>query len=144
MSDTHTESKELTRGQLARELDCNAETIRYYEQINLLPPPSRAVNGYRVYGVATVRRLRFLLRARELGFTISELRSMLGLVDGGDYTCGDIRAITIGHLEHVRRKIIDLQRLERTLAGIASKCAGGSVPECPIIDALYEVAAGSV
>jgi MerR family mercuric resistance operon transcriptional regulator len=75
-------------------------------------------------------------RSRELGFSLDEVRGLLRLVDGGKYTCAEIKAITLNHLADVRRKISDLRRLERTLAQVASKCRGGKVPECPVIEAL--------
>ena len=126
----------VTRGALARDLGCNVETIRYYEKIGLLPEPTRSDAGYRLYGNDDRQRLRFILRARELGFTIAELRSLLGLVDGGEYTCGEVHDLMVEHLKSVRQKIADLKRLERTLARISDECSGGAVPECPIIDAL--------
>lgn len=124
----------LQRAELARRTGCNLETIRYYERIGLMPDPPRTAAGYRVYGASHVSRLRFILRARELGFPIEELRSLLSMVDGHDYTCGDIQAMTVAHLKSVRDRIRDLQRLERTLSAIAERCSGDAVPECPIID----------
>jgi len=85
-----------------------------------------------------VSRLRFILRARELGFPIDELRSLLSMVDAHDYTCGDIHAMTVAHLRSVRDRIRDLQRLERTLSAIVDKCTGGAVPECPIINEMLD------
>ena len=126
----------MTRGRLAREAGCNIETIRYYERIGLLPAPSRARNGYRLYGDPTCRRLRFVLRGRELGFSIEELRELLRLVDGGRYSCGDVRDLTLAHAKLIRHKIADLRRLERTLMDIAGRCTGSAVPDCPVINAL--------
>jgi MerR family mercuric resistance operon transcriptional regulator len=128
----------VTRGRLATEAGCNIETIRYYEQIALMPAPKRSGSGYRLYSKPERRRLRFILRGRELGFSIEELRSLLSLVDGGNYTCGDIRDLTLRHLDSVRAKIADLRRLERTLADVSAQCEGGAVPECPVIDALFD------
>ena len=133
MSD-HVFESGLQRAELARRTGCNLETIRYYERIGLMPDPPRTAAGYRVYGAGHVSRLRFILRARELGFPIEELRSLLSMVDEHDYTCGDIHAMTAAHLKSVRDRIRDLQRLERTLSAIADKCSGDAVPECPIID----------
>jgi len=133
MSD-HIFGSGLQRAELARRTGCNLETIRYYERIGLMPDPPRTAAGYRVYGASHVSRLRFILRGRELGFPIEELRGLLSMVDEHDYTCGDIHAMTTAHLKSVRDRIRDLQRLERTLSGIADKCSGDAVPECPIID----------
>jgi MerR family mercuric resistance operon transcriptional regulator len=126
----------MTRGELARRTGCHLETIRYYEQNGLLPAPPRSPGGHRQYAEAHEHRLRFIMRGRELGFTIEELRTLLGLVDRRRVTCGEVRAAALAHLDDVRRKIADLRRMERTLAETAAKCRGGTVPECPIIDTL--------
>ncbi len=128
----------IKRGELARRSGCNIETIRYYEKIGLLNVLDRSGGGYRLYKIEDQRRLRFILRGRELGFSIEELRSLLSLVDSSDYTCGEVLTLTRGHLAGIRKKITDLRRLERTLAEISSQCEGGAVPDCPIIDALFE------
>ena len=127
----------VTRGHLAKEAGCNIETIRYYERIGLMPPPKRSEGGYRLYGETDRRRLRFILRGRELGFSIEELRSLLSLVDGGSYTCGEVHELTLSHLGDIRTKIADLRRLEHMLAEVSAQCAGGDVPDCPIVDALF-------
>jgi MerR family mercuric resistance operon transcriptional regulator len=128
----------VTRGQLAIEAGCSIETIRYYEQIGLMPPPERSARGYRLYSEPGRRRLRFILRARELGFAIEASREFLRLVDGDSYNCGEVQALTLSHVDEIRAKIADLQRLEATLSEIADRCSGGDVPDCPIIDALLE------
>lgn len=136
MTRTSAPRASVTRGHLARATGCNIETIRYYEQIGLMPAPRRSASGYRLYGEGERRRLRFILRGRELGFSIEDLRSLLSLVDGGGYTCGEVQGLTLRHLAGVRARIADLRRLERTLAVVSERCAGGSVPDCPVIDAL--------
>lgn len=123
-------------GRLSQLTDCKVETIRYYEKIGLLPEPARTEGGYRVYDEEHMKRLSFIRRCRELGFTIDEIRGLLALVDGGKYTCGDIKKLTLEHVDSIRQKITDLKKLEKTLSKIASQCSGGSTPECPIIDAL--------
>lgn len=128
----------LTIGALGRRSGVNVETIRYYERIGLLPNPPRTEGGHRLYGLEHVKRLAFVRRSRELGFSIEEIRALLELVDSGAYTCGEVKAMTETHLENVRSKISDLRKLERTLGGIASQCEGGEVPECPIVDALFD------
>jgi len=124
-------------GALSQRTGCNIETIRYYERIGLMPSPPRTAGGHRSYGSVHERRLGFIRRCRELGFSIEEIRVLLGLVDGGDYTCGEVKAVTDRHIDDVRRKIADLRKLKRTLEKIGAACAGGKVPQCPIIDALY-------
>jgi MerR family mercuric resistance operon transcriptional regulator len=126
----------MTRGDLASRTGCHLETIRYYEQTGLMPNPPRSPSGHRRYSEAHERRLRFILRGRELGFTIDDLRKLLGLVDRRRVSCGDIRTAALAHLADVRRKIADLRRMERTLADTAARCRGGDVPDCPIIDTL--------
>ncbi len=127
----------ITRGKLAKRFGCHLETVRYYEKIGLLLPPTRTAGGHRLYQIDDQRRLRFILRGRELGFSIGELRDLLSLVDSNVYTCGEILDLTIDHLGSIRRKIADLRRLERTLARISNECSGGAVPECPVIEALW-------
>jgi MerR family mercuric resistance operon transcriptional regulator len=132
----HVGVKGLQRGELARRTGCNLETVRYYEKIGLLPAPPRTPRGYRTYDEAHEHRLRFILRARELGFGIEEIRSLLGLVDGRGFTCAEVREMTLHHLADVRARISDLRKLERTLAETVAACSGAQVPDCPVIDTL--------
>jgi len=135
MSD-HVSGKGLQRAELARRTNCNLETIRYYEKIGVMPAPPRTAAGYRVYDESHIRRLCFILRARELGFAIEEIRGLLQLVDGGNQTCAEVKARTEKHLVDVRGKIADLRRIERVLATTAASCSGDDVPECPVLEAL--------
>jgi MerR family mercuric resistance operon transcriptional regulator len=128
----------LTRGGLAARTGCNIETIRYYERIGLLPPPPRSAGGHRLYGEDLVRRLGFIRRCRDLGFTIAELRELLRLVDGGAYTCSEVEALARDHVRAIACKIADLQRLQRVFEGMIAGCRGGAVPECPIIEVLFD------
>lgn len=130
-------NERLTIGQLSKRTGCNIETIRYYEKIGLLPPPPRSEGGYRLYGEDHLKRLTFVRRSRELGFSLDEIRGLLRLVDGGNYTCAEVKEITLEHLDAVRRKIADLQTLERVLRDMVSQCDDGKVPECPVIEALF-------
>ena len=132
-----TASQVIKRGELARRSGCNLETIRYYENIGLLRPPERTASGHRLYTPGDQARLGFILRGRDLGFSIEELKSLLSLVDSHHYSCGEVRDLTNNHLVSVRAKIADLTRLERTLADVSARCEGGDVPECPIIDTLF-------
>ena len=128
-----------TIGRLADQAHVNIETIRYYERIGLMPKPPRTEAGHRFYSASHRKRLVFIRRSRELGFTIAEIRELLRLVDNQEYACSEVRAMTEQHLERIRKKIIDLQRLQNTLTTVASQCDGKSGPECPIIDALLDV-----
>lgn len=130
----------LLRAQLARETGCNLETIRYYEKVGLLLEPARSANGYRVYAPEFVQRLRFVLRARDLGFTLDEIRSLFLLTDTGTQTCAEIKARTQVHLADVRQKIADMRRIEATLASTLANCSGADVSECPVLDALNRTA----
>ena len=126
----------LKRAQFAQRTGSNLETVRYYEKIGLLPEPPRSANDYRLYDQSHVDRLRFIMRGRELGFSIEEIRGLLLLVDGGDYTCAEINSVAVTHLNDIRLKIADLKKLAVILEGMASQCSKGQLPECPIIDAL--------
>jgi MerR family mercuric resistance operon transcriptional regulator len=132
----HVSGRGLQRAELARRTGCNLETIRYYEKISMMPDPPRTASGHRVYDDGHVSRLRFILRARELGFTIEQTRGLLDLVDGGTQTCAEVKERTERHLAEVRAKIADLERIEKVLATTAARCSGEDVPECPILDAL--------
>ena len=142
MTDTRTDR--FTIGRLSKRTGCHIETIRYYEKIRLLPEPPRNAGGHRLYDWNHLKRLRFIRRSRELGFTLDEIRDLLRLVDGGDYTCGEVLELTAVHLNEVRKKIKDLQRMGKTLAAIVADCKGGTVPDCPIIDTLFRDAIKSL
>ncbi len=131
-----TSGKRLHRAALARRTGCNLETIRYYEKIGMMPEPPRTEAGYRVYDDRHVERLRFILRARELGFSLDDIRDLLALVDHGTQTCAEVKDRTERHLADVREKITDLKRIERILAETAAKCSGDEVPDCPVLEAL--------
>lgn len=130
--------KPMGRAALARATGCNLETIRYYETIGIMPAPPRSANGYRRYGEDHVRRLRFVMRARDLGFSLEETRGMLGLVDSSSQTCAEVEAIAASHLKDVRDKIADLQCIERALSETVAQCSGSDVPDCPVLDALLD------
>jgi MerR family transcriptional regulator, mercuric resistance operon regulatory protein len=134
----------LTRGELAAATGCNLETIRYYEQIGLLPPPPRSQGGHRLYGDDLRKRLGFIRRSRDLGFTLEETRGLLRLVDGGNYTCAQVEALAREHVQEIQRKISDLRKLKRALEEMASQCSGDTLPSCPIIDALFEPPIGNL
>ena len=126
----------LTIGKLAREAQVNLETIRYYERITLLQPPPRTDSGHRAYGDADVRRLVFIRRARELGFSISSIRALLVLGEPGRMSCDDVRQIAVAHLENVRAKLTDLTKLEQVLSDTVTQCTGAESPGCPMIEIL--------
>lgn len=122
-------------GELSRRTGCNIETIRYYERIGLMPAPPRR-GRYRSYGADDVGRLGFVRRARELGFTLDEVRALLGLAVGGHASCAEVRNLAASHLKDVRARIADLKRMERVLADSVRACDAGQDPGCPLIEAL--------
>ena len=132
-------TEEFSIGTLSERSGVNVETIRYYEKIGVMPIPARSAAGYRIYDLDHLRRLHFVRRGRELGFSLDELRGLLYLVDGHNYSCGQVHALTVEHLKDIRQKIIDLRRLEQVMSDMAKQCKGDQLPECPIIDALFEM-----
>ena len=131
-----TKARALTIGQLARQTGVNLETIRYYERIGLMPRPARTPGGQRNYTSGEKRRLTFVRRARELGFSLDSIRALLALAQPHRASCGDVKAIAASHLEYVRGKIADLTRLEHILSSTVRKCRGNASPECPVLDML--------
>ncbi|MGJ0507667.1 MAG: MerR family transcriptional regulator [Methylocystis sp.] len=126
----------LTIGQLAAAAGVNLETVRYYERIKLMPPPARTAGGYRAYERAHICRLAFIRRARELGFSIEQIRALLALAEQSRASCADVREIARTHLNEVRAKLADLARLEGILAETISRCSGDSAPPCPVLNML--------
>ncbi|WP_238719970.1 MerR family transcriptional regulator [Nitratireductor alexandrii] len=126
----------LRRVDLARATGCNLETIRYYETVGIMPDPPRTPKGYRSYDDTHVRRLKFVMRSRDLGFSLEEIRGLLGLVDDRTQTCAQVQTVAEAHLEDVKAKIADLERIERVLSETVARCTGDAAPECAVIDAL--------
>ena len=131
----------LTIGALGKRTGCKVETIRYYERIGLLPAPARSQGGHRHYGETTLKRLNFIRRARHLGFSLDTVRALLALADGEGETCEEVERIVSRHLKDVRVKRDDLAVMEGVLSEMVSRCAGGTMPDCPLIEALFEGAA---
>lgn len=129
----------MTRGELSRKTGCNAETIRYYEKIGIMPEPVRSAAGYRQYDAAHERRLGFVMRGRELGFTMEDLKSLLDLIDRRAVSCAEVEKLARAHLQSVRERISDLKRMESVLSSTVRACSGKNVPECPLIDTLFGV-----
>ena len=126
----------LNIGELARVTGTNVETIRYYERIGLLPAPPRTAGNYRVYSAAHVGRLSFTRRARDLGFSIEQIRALLDLSDQRNRPCEAVDMIAREHLADVERKLSDLKALRRELSALIGQCRHGTVAECRIIEAL--------
>jgi MerR family mercuric resistance operon transcriptional regulator len=125
-----------TIGELAALSGVRAETIRYFERIGLLTPPERTVGGHRLFSSADLTRLTFIRRAREMGFSQDEVRSLLSLSSGELTSCGEVKSLAETHLAMIRKKIRDLERFEHLLSSTVSQCKGGKVPTCPVIEAI--------
>jgi Cu(I)-responsive transcriptional regulator len=123
-------------GELARAADTRVETIRYYERIGLLPPPPRTASNYRDYSSAHVGRLSFTRRARDLGFSIEQVRTLLDLADRKEQSCEAVDAMAREHLAEVKRKLADLSALRRELESLIGQCRRRTIAECRIVEAL--------
>lgn len=123
-------------GELAKATETKVETIRYYERIGLLAAPARTGGNYRSYDVDDLARLSFIRRARNLGFTLDQVRALLGLSDKQDSECGAVDVIAREHLQTVERKITDLEALRRELRDLIGRCKRGKISDCRIIASL--------
>lgn len=128
--------KSFTIGKLSDHTGVKIETIRYYEKIGLMPSPPRNDGGHRVYGDEHTQRLRFIKRGRELGFSLENIRGLLGLEDKKP-SCAQVYDISTEHLEEIRKKIADLKKLEKSLSVMAQRCNRNESPDCAIIKGLF-------
>jgi MerR family mercuric resistance operon transcriptional regulator len=126
-------------GQLAKQANCKVETVHYYEKIGLMPEPPRTEGGHRVYALSHIKRLNFIRRSRELGFSIEQIKELLKFIDEPNHYCGEVKAMAMLQAREVQKKIDDLQRLQFALNKMVNLCKGSSysIDNCPIIDALY-------
>lgn len=131
------QKREFTRGKLANEAGVNLETIRFYEKIGLMPDPPRTETGYRCYSVDHLKRLKFIRRSRELGFTNLEVKGLLEMVDG-TYACDDVKDLALSNVDIIKNKVADLNKMRRALTSMAAECSGGDTPDCAIIDRLLD------
>ena len=128
----------LSIGALAERTGCNIQTIRYYEQIGLLPRPSRTEGGQRRYGVEIVHRLAFVRHARDLGFNIEAVRALMELAHAPERSCADVDRIAEAHLKAVDEKIAKLTALRTELRRMLKECGRGQIAECRIIESLRD------
>ena len=128
----------FTIGRLARETGSKVQTIRYYEQIGLLPAPPRSAGNQRLYDSAYVDRLGFIRHCRELGFPLAAIRDLLGLVDDPDRSCEAADRIARIHLAEVDTRIARLVALKAELERMVVQCSGGRVAECRVIEVLAD------
>ncbi len=113
-----------------------AKTIRYYEQVGLIPPAGRAANGYRDYDKKDVQVLRFIKRSRSLGFSVGEVSALLDLWINGGRASADVKSIATKHIAEIEKKIIEMQSIVGTLKNLTKCCHGDDRPDCPILDDL--------
>ena len=131
------EQKAFTVGTLAERAGVNLESIRFYERRGLLPEPSRAASGYRIYGGDDLRRLEFIKKAQGLGFTLNEIKELLSLRVDGPVPCDEVRGLAERKLGDVDRKIRDLQQIQQSLTALVGACRSRpQTNECPILEAL--------
>ncbi|MET0225862.1 MAG: heavy metal-responsive transcriptional regulator [Dokdonella sp.] len=127
----------FTIGEIARRAGVGIDTVRYYERSELLPKPARRASGYREYAIADVRRLRFIRRAKEIGFSLDEIRELLALSSDRELGVRGIKARAQARLEETESRIRELQRVRAGLKALIAACPGhGSLERCPILAAL--------
>lgn len=131
------ETKPLTVGHLARAAKVNVETVRYYERRDLLPKPKRGESGYRLYSGEAVRRLRFIRRAKELGFSLREIRELLSLRVSPKATRGEVRARAQAKIDSIELRLRSLGAIRNSLQELAKACSRqGQAGKCPILESL--------
>lgn len=136
MSASHARADGLTIGRLAEQSGVSSKTIRYYEEVGLLPEPRRSANGYRRYDERSVHILRFVGRARELGFSMQDIEELLALWNNKRRKSKNVRAIAESHLATIQAKIAKLQTMQDSLQHLIHCCHGDDRPDCPILDEL--------
>ena len=126
-------------GQVAKLVGVSVETIRFYEKQRLIPVPQRNDSGYREYPETVIERLTFICRAKDLGFSLKEVKELLSLGEEANATCAEVKQRTELKIIDVDKRIEDLTRIKQGLLGLISFCPGqGPVSECPIIKTLAE------
>lgn len=123
-------------GTVAAMVGCRADTIRYYEKQHLIPNPQRSSGGQRLYDETAIDRLRFILRGRELGFSLNQIHRMLAILEKEDGSAIELRELTAEHLNDVRQQIESLRAKEQELDRLLSACESEDLAECPIVRAL--------
>lgn len=128
-------------GEAARLSGVSAKMVRHYEALGLLPRVVRSASGYRQYGQAEVHTLRFIRRARELGFSMAEIADLLRLWQNRERASADVKRIAKAHIADLDRRIAEMSGMRRTLENLVHCCHGDARPQCPILDELADAAA---
>ena len=128
--------KPLAIGDLARQTGTKVNTIRFYEDIGLLPPAIRSASGRRTYAARDVRRLAFIRHGRGLGFSVEVIRSLLALSDEPDRDCAEAAVIARRHLQDIETRISRLETLREALTSVVASCEGGKIADCRVIEAI--------
>lgn len=131
-------SREFVIGTVAKQTGVSAKTIRYYEETGLIPAAVRAANGYRVYDERAVHLLRFVKRARDLGFSMEDVGNLLALWADEKRSSAEVKKLATKHLLEIERKIEELRSLHRTMQKLVTGCRGDNRPDCPILDDLAQ------
>lgn len=127
-------------GELSKASGVSSKMIRYYEQIGLTRPALRTVSSYRVYGDKDVHTLQFVRRARDLGFSVKQIKELLALWGDRSRNSADVKAVALEHIAELESKIAAIEEMTKTLKHLASHCHGDDRPECPIIEEIAKVA----
>ena len=123
-------------GEAARRAGVSARMVRHYESLGLLPPVGRTDSGYRQYTEAEVHALRFIRRARDLGFSMAEIATLLGLWQDKARASSQVKSIAQAHIDDLNQRIADMQAMQRSLQSLVQCCHGDDRPDCPILDNL--------
>jgi MerR family copper efflux transcriptional regulator len=131
--------KPMNIGEASAASGVSAKMIRYYEQIGLIKAAARTESGYRVYSPTDVETLRFIRRARDLGFSVEEMSTLLALWQDKGRESADVKRVALQHVEAIEKRISELEGMARTLRHLAGHCHGDDRPDCPILDDLAAV-----
>ncbi len=134
-----TSSPALNIGAAADASGVSAKMIRYYESVGLIPEIARSDAGYRVYRASDIHTLRFIRRARDLGFSVKDIAQLLTLWQDRERASADVKALALTHVEALHTKIAELEAMAKTLQHLAQHCQGNTRPDCPILDDLARV-----
>ena len=124
-------------GELAKSVNCHVETVRYYEKEGMLSEPPRSENGYRIYTQQHLRQLRLIRRAKDLGFSQDQVKSLIRLAYDVDNPCDDVHELTVSQIANVNDKINELNRLKSALVSMQKACEAGNHKSCPSLDILF-------